>query len=61
MCAVKAARSSWLASVAAKASQISKEEHFLGTGGTLVSRDEREAISQLANVLGVNAGPAGAR
>jgi hypothetical protein len=51
----------WLASVAAKASQASKEGDFLGIGGTLMSRDEREAISQLAEVLGVDAGPAGAR
>ena len=45
----------WLASVAAKVSQASKEGGFLGVGGTLVSADEEGALKQLADVLGVGA------
>jgi hypothetical protein len=43
----------WLASVAAKVAQAAKEGGFLGIGGTLVSRDEEEALKQLADVLGI--------
>jgi hypothetical protein len=43
----------WLASVAAKVAQASKEGGFLGIGGTPVSRDEQEGLEQLSNVLGV--------
>ena len=43
----------WLASVAARVSQASKEGGFLGIGGTRVSSDEQEALNQLADVLGV--------
>jgi hypothetical protein len=45
----------WLASVAAKVSQASKEGGFLGIGGTPVSADEEAALKQLASVLGVHA------
>lgn len=45
----------WLASVAAKVAQASKEGGFLGIGGTPVSRDEQEGLDQLAGVLGVKA------
>jgi hypothetical protein len=41
----------WLASVAARVSQASKEGGFFGIGGTLVSQDEEEALRQLAEVL----------
>ncbi len=41
----------WLASVAAKVSQASKEGTILGFGGTLVSREEEEALQELAHVL----------
>jgi hypothetical protein len=51
----------WLAALAAKASHASKEAGFPGIGGTPESCDEQEAISQLADVLGVNAGPADPR
>ena len=44
----------WLASVATKVSQASKEGGFLGIGGTLVSREEQDALKQLADVLGVS-------
>jgi hypothetical protein len=44
--------------VAAKVSQASKEGGFLGIGGTPMSRDEQEALEQVADVLGVNARPA---
>ena len=42
----------WLASVAAKVSQASKEGGFLGIGGTRVSTDEEAALKQLSDVLG---------
>jgi hypothetical protein len=45
----------WLASVAAKVSQASKEGGFLGIGGTVVSREEQEALTKLTDVLGVTA------
>jgi hypothetical protein len=45
----------WLASVAAKVAQASREGGFLGIGGTLVSTDEQDALNQLADVLGVSA------
>jgi hypothetical protein len=41
----------WLASVATKVSEASKEGGFLGVGGTVVSTSEQEALDQLANVL----------
>jgi hypothetical protein len=44
----------WLASVAEKVSKASKEGGFLGIGGTLVSREEQEALTQLADVLGTS-------
>jgi hypothetical protein len=44
----------WLASVAEKVSKASKEGGFLGVGGTLVSREEQEALTQLADVLGTS-------
>jgi hypothetical protein len=43
----------WIASVAGKVSQASKEGGFLGIGGTPVSSDEQQALAQLADVLGV--------
>ena len=45
----------WLASVAAKVSQASREGGFLGIGSTQVSADEEAALKQLASVLGVHA------
>ena len=42
----------WLASIAAKVSQASKEGGFLGFGGTTVSAEEQEALKQLSEVLG---------
>jgi hypothetical protein len=53
-----AAYKTWLASVAEKVSQASKEGGFLGIGGTVVSRDEQEGLKQLADALGVPARPA---
>jgi hypothetical protein len=47
----------WLVSVAGKVSQASKEGGFLGIGGTLVSREEQEALTQLASVLGTKVPP----
>jgi hypothetical protein len=44
----------WLASVAAKVAQASKEGGFLGIGGTRVSGDEQKALDQLADLLGVS-------
>jgi hypothetical protein len=41
----------WLAAVAAKVSQASKEGGFVGVGGALLSREEEEALKQLATVL----------
>jgi hypothetical protein len=43
----------WLASVAAKVSQASKEGGFLGIGGTLVSAEEQGALAQLSDALHV--------
>jgi hypothetical protein len=45
----------WLGSVAVKVAQASKEGGFLGIGGTLVSKQEQDALTQLAGVLGVSA------
>jgi hypothetical protein len=45
----------WLASVAMKVAQASKEGGFLGFGGTLISAQEREALNELAGTLGVSA------
>jgi hypothetical protein len=42
----------WLASVAAKVSQASREGRVLGFGGTVVSREEEQALKQLSDVLG---------
>ena len=50
-----AAYKNWLVSVAAKVAQASKEGGFLGFGGTLVSAEEREALGELAQTLGVSA------
>jgi hypothetical protein len=44
----------WLASVAAKVSQASKEGGFRGFGGVLVSVDEERALNQLADILAVS-------
>jgi hypothetical protein len=52
-----AAYRAWLLSVATDVSQAAKEGGFLGMGGTLVSRDEQEALAQLAQALGVAAEP----
>jgi hypothetical protein len=41
----------WLKSVATKVSEASKEGGFLGIGGTVVSRDEEDALQELAAVL----------
>jgi hypothetical protein len=48
-----AAYKTWLASVATKVSQASKEGGFLGFGGTAVSTDEQEALKQLGDVIGI--------
>ena len=45
----------WLASVAVRVAEASKEGGFLGFGGTQVSKDEQDALRQLAGVLGVTA------
>jgi hypothetical protein len=42
----------WLAAVATKVAQASKEGGFLGFGGTLVSGEEQEALRQLSDILG---------
>ena len=42
----------WLASIAAKVSQASKEGGFVGIGGTVVSSEEQKALTKLADVLG---------
>jgi hypothetical protein len=41
----------WLAAVAAKVSQASKEGGFVGRGVALLSREEEKALKQLAAVL----------
>jgi len=41
----------WLASVARKVAEASKEGGFLGIGGTLVSNDEEAALKELTEVL----------
>jgi hypothetical protein len=41
----------WLATVAKKVAEASKEGTFLGMGGTLVSKKEEEALEELAQVL----------
>ncbi len=43
----------WLTSVATKVSEASKENTFLGVGGTKVSTDEKKALDHLAEILGV--------
>jgi hypothetical protein len=45
----------WLASVAHKVSEASKEGSILGFGGTLVSEDEQQGLRELGEVLGVKA------
>jgi hypothetical protein len=44
----------WLVSVATKVAQASKEGGFLGIGGTLVSKQEQDALIDLAGALGVS-------
>lgn len=41
----------WLASIARKVAEASKEGGFLGVGGTLVSSEEEEALKELTQVL----------
>ena len=41
----------WLATVAQKVAEASKEGGFLGMGGTLVSQKEKEALDELSQVL----------
>jgi hypothetical protein len=41
----------WLASVAKRVAEASKEGGFLNMGGTLVSRQEEEALEELTQVL----------
>ncbi|HKF66674.1 MAG TPA: hypothetical protein VKB36_09100, partial [Vicinamibacterales bacterium] len=41
----------WLAAVARKVAEASKEGGFLGIGGTLVSAKEEEALKELDEVL----------
>jgi hypothetical protein len=41
----------WLASVAKKVAEASKEGGFLNMGGTLVSSKEEEALKELTQVL----------
>jgi hypothetical protein len=48
---------SWLVSVASNVAHASKEGGFLGIGGTLVSKEEKEALKSLADALGVAAPP----
>jgi hypothetical protein len=50
----------WVASIATKVSQASKEGGFLGFGGTLVSGEEEDALKQLADVLGISTRPTAA-
>ena len=50
-----AAYRAWLLSVATNVSQAAKEGGFLGIGGTPVSTEEREALAQLAQALGIAA------
>jgi len=45
----------WLASVAVRVAQASKEGGFLGIGGTPVSAEEQAAVDQLAAMLNVSA------
>jgi hypothetical protein len=51
----------WLASAAAKVSQAAKEGGFLGIGGTAVSASEQQALTQLADVLGLGPSSSPAR
>ena len=48
-----AAYKAWLLSIATNVSQAAKEGGFLGIGGTQVSTEEHEALTQLAQALGV--------
>ena len=48
-----AAYKSWLVSVASNVAHASKEGGFLGLGGTVVSAEEKEALKNLADALGV--------
>ena len=41
----------WLAQIAQKVAEASKEGTFLGMGGTLVSKNEEEALEELKQVL----------
>jgi hypothetical protein len=44
----------WLKSVAARVAHAAKEGGFFGVGGTLVSKEEEEALSQLTEILGTS-------
>jgi hypothetical protein len=48
-----AAYKAWLLSVATNVSQAAKEGGFFGIGGTQVSAEEQEALTQLAQALGI--------
>ena len=41
----------WLASIARRVAEASKEGGFLNMGGTLVSNKEEEALQELTQVL----------
>jgi hypothetical protein len=45
----------WLMTIAQRASEAAKEGGFLGFGGTLVSDEEKSALSRLGSELGVTA------
>ena len=45
----------WLMSIAQRAAEAAKEGGFLGFGGTLISDDEKNALSRLGAELGVTA------
>ena len=45
----------WLASLAQKTAEASKEGGFLGIGGTQVSDEENAAVKDLSSALGLSA------
>jgi hypothetical protein len=45
----------WLASLARKTAEASKEGGFLGIGGMQISAEETAAVNELASALGVSA------
>jgi hypothetical protein len=45
----------WLASLAQRTAEASKEGGFLGLSGTLVSDDEKAAVDELSSALGLSA------